>query len=93
MYRWVRIAPSVIRRRRERTSGSWSSLGRVQVFVSRPDRDDKVWRVEVHNQKVRAFRVIGGVVVEPPVPAVAGLGSLTAWLLDRGLTDDDLIRI
>jgi hypothetical protein len=65
----------------------------VQVFVSRPDRDGKVWRVEVHNHRVRAFRVIGGVVVEPPVPAVVDLGSFAAWLLDRGLTGDDLIPV
>jgi hypothetical protein len=65
----------------------------VQVFVSKPDRDGKVWRVEVYNQRIRAFRVIGGVVVEPPISAVADLGSFTAWLQDRGLTDDDLTRV
>jgi hypothetical protein len=65
----------------------------VQVFVSKPDRDGKVWRVEIQNHRVRAYRVIGGVLVEPPLPAIAELGSLTAWLLDRGLTDEDLTRV
>ncbi|MEV4620749.1 hypothetical protein AB0J74_18815 [Asanoa sp. NPDC049573] len=65
----------------------------MQVFVSSPDRDGKVWRVEVDSRRVRAFRVIGGVMVEPPVPAVVDVGSLTAWLLDRGLTEGDLMRV
>jgi hypothetical protein len=67
------------------------SVGRVEVYTV-TDADGKTWRVEMAATAARVYRARGRFVEATPVRGVRDIPSLGDWLVERGLSIEDLRR-
>lgn len=65
----------------------------VQVFRA-VDPDGQAWRIEIGDPpdvRVRVFQMDGRVVAGQGI-RLSGIGALGQWLVEQGMTTDDLER-
>lgn len=63
----------------------------VQVWLTPPDRDQRVWRIEVGDGgRVEVRRLVGGSSAGRPLPKVRTVDALGAWLFERGIDPGEL---
>lgn len=63
----------------------------VEAWITPPDREQKVWRIEVkYDGHVEVRRLVGRSSVGQPLPGITTLDALGRWLVERGIDPGSL---